>query len=39
MPDEILRLREGTGVLMVKRGGAWMRVDLEFPQARLHPLN
>jgi hypothetical protein len=28
-----------TGILMVKVGGAWTRVDLELPQARVHALN
>lgn len=32
-------LRAGTGILMVKRAGAWMRVDLEFPQPRAQPLH
>jgi hypothetical protein len=30
-------LRSGTGILMVKSGGAWMRVDLDLPQPRVHP--
>lgn len=29
----------GSGILMVKRAGAWMRVDLEFPQPRVQPLH
>ena len=29
----------GTGILMVKQGGIWMRVDLELPPARVQPLN
>jgi hypothetical protein len=29
----------GTGVLMVKFGGIWMRVDPELPPARVQPLN
>jgi hypothetical protein len=24
---------------VVKHGGAWIRVDLEFPQARMQPLH
>ena len=28
-----------TGVLMVKAQGSWIRVDLELPAARLHPLH
>jgi hypothetical protein len=31
--------RRGTGILMVKYGGGWMRVDLEFPQPRMQPLH
>ena len=31
--------RRGTGVLMVKYGGTWMRIDPELPPARLQPLN
>jgi hypothetical protein len=31
-------LRPGTGILMVKHGGAWMRLDLELPQPRVQPL-
>jgi hypothetical protein len=31
-------LQEGTGILMVKVGGAWTRVDLDLPDARLRPL-
>ena len=30
-------LRSGTGILMVKSGGVWMRVDLDLPQPRMHP--
>ena len=30
-------LRSGTGILMVKNGGVWMRVDLDLPQPRVHP--
>ncbi|HEY3516486.1 MAG TPA: hypothetical protein VGL98_05515 [Gammaproteobacteria bacterium] len=30
--------RRGTGILMVKYGGAWMRVDLKLPEARVQPL-
>lgn len=29
----------GDGILMVKHGGTWMRVDLEFPPARVQPLH
>jgi hypothetical protein len=32
------RLRQGTGILMVKIGGAWTRIDLELPPPRLQPL-
>jgi hypothetical protein len=28
----------GTGILMVKQGGIWMRVDLELPPPRVQPL-
>jgi hypothetical protein len=31
--------RPRTGVLMLKAQGRWMRVDLEPPAARLHPLH
>jgi hypothetical protein len=31
--------RQGTGILMVKHGGTWMRVDLELPKARMQRLN
>ena len=31
-------LRQGTGILMVKIGGAWTRIDLELPAARVQPL-
>lgn len=31
-------LRSGTGILMVKSGGVWMRVDLDLPQPRVHPV-
>jgi hypothetical protein len=31
--------RQATGILVVKHGGAWIRVDLEFPQARMQPLH
>ena len=30
-------LRSGTGILMVKSGSVWMRVDLDLPQPRVHP--
>ena len=30
--------RQGTGILMVKHGGTWMRVDLELPRPRVQPL-
>jgi hypothetical protein len=30
---------QSTGTLMVKRGRTWVRVDLELPQPRVHPLN
>ena len=30
---------QSTGIVMVKRGGTWVRVDLELPQPRIHPLN
>ena len=30
---------QGTGILMVKYGGAWVRVDLELPKARMQHLN
>jgi hypothetical protein len=30
---------QSTGILMVKRGRTWVRVDLELPQPRVHPLN
>jgi hypothetical protein len=36
---ETISPREATGVLMIKRGGAWIRVDLEFPRARMQPLH
>ena len=48
MPDAIRRQglnvepiapREATGILMVKRRGAWIRVDVEFPRARMQPLH
>ena len=29
----------GTGILMVKRGGVWMRVDPEPPRPRVQPLH
>ena len=48
-PSGVTRLREfdvqtivpmsGTGILMVKFGGIWMRVDPELPPARVQPLN
>jgi hypothetical protein len=31
-------LQRGTGVLMVKVGAAWMRIDLELPAPRVQPL-
>jgi hypothetical protein len=31
-------LRQGTGVLMVKVEGVWMRVDLALPEPRVQPL-
>jgi hypothetical protein len=31
--------RQATGILMVKYRGAWMRVDREFPPARMQPLH
>jgi hypothetical protein len=31
--------RQGTGILIVKYGGSWIRVDLEPPQPRVQPLN
>ena len=31
--------RQGTGILMVRHGGIWMRVDLELPKARMQQLN
>jgi hypothetical protein len=31
--------RQATGILMVKHGGTWMRVDLEPPPARVQPLH
>ena len=31
--------RRGTGILMVKYGGTWMRVDPEPPPARVQPLH
>jgi hypothetical protein len=31
-------LRRGTGILMVKRGSAWTRIDLELPAPRVQPL-
>ena len=31
--------RQGTGILMDKHGGAWLRVDLELPKARMQHLN
>jgi hypothetical protein len=34
-----LSARDGTGILMVKRGGVWIRVDLELPPARVQPLH
>ena len=38
-PDAVVPqvLRSGTGILMVKNGGVWMRVDLDLPQPRVHP--
>jgi hypothetical protein len=36
---ETIAAGRGPGILMVKHGGAWMRVDLELPPARVHPLN
>jgi hypothetical protein len=35
---ETLVPRRATGILMVKYGGAWMRVDAEPPPPRLQPL-
>lgn len=37
--DIAVSLRAGTGILMAKYAGAWMRVDLEAPQPRVHPLH
>lgn len=34
---EVEALRAGTGILMVKRAGAWMRVDLELPKPSVQP--
>ena len=30
-------LRSGTGILMIRSGDVWMRVDLDLPQPRVHP--
>jgi hypothetical protein len=48
-PSGVTRLRgfdvetlvpmSGTGILMVKHGGVWMRVDPEPPRPRVQPLN
>ena len=37
--EAIVPLRSGTGILMVKHAGTWMRVELELPQPRLQPLH
>jgi hypothetical protein len=31
-------IQRGTGILMVKLGGAWTRIDLQLPAARVQPL-
>ena len=36
---ETIVARRGTGILMVKYGGSWIRVDLELPPPRLLPLH
>jgi len=36
---DAITLRPATGILMVKHRGAWMRVDLELPPARVQPLH
>jgi hypothetical protein len=36
--DAVTALRAGTGILMVRHGGGWIRVDLELPQPRVQPL-
>lgn len=37
--EAVVPLRTGTGILMVKVGGAWMRVELELPHPRVQPLH
>ncbi len=36
--EPVVPLRAGSGVLMVKHAGAWMRVELDLPQPRVQPL-
>jgi len=37
--EAAVSLRAGTGILMVKHAGSWMRVDLELPEPRVRPLH